>query len=44
MLSGRLTLERHYCAYPQNVPSEERLLAKILALKYRERHFLSVAL
>jgi hypothetical protein len=43
MLSGRLTLERHYCAYPQNVPSEERLLAKILALKYREKQFLAVA-
>jgi hypothetical protein len=34
---------RHYCAFPERVPWDDVLLAKILALKYREKHFLAVA-
>jgi hypothetical protein len=40
---GLFGCERHYCAYPLGVPDDDILLAKILALKYREKHFLSVA-
>jgi hypothetical protein len=36
-------LGRHYCAFPLHVPWDDVLLAKILALKYREKQFLAVA-
>jgi hypothetical protein len=43
LVEQSLCLGRHYCAFPLHVPWDDVLLAKILALKYREKQFLAVA-